>query len=745
MKVRPLSIYLLKTVIERPEDAIASSPSVQQVSIGHGRGAIGTLFYRSTPTRPPRWVNFFDPHVNRNDFKSSSSSAVLIVRTANRLFAVTFGHGRYLLEAGSYEEQFGLRVTLNSVSPDEVRTIDRRALDATGRHSRDQASKNIPIMEFGLDIDKDILLAVTGPPEDKTLGRRLSGADALSVVFAEVELSNLRELLQLYLIQYRKRRYRDRFPWVDNIREVGDQTVSDDLDGELARRIQSRTLHRIWMAVPDLVDWHDVGGFTYSVSRGDTLLDDIAFDSYLNVVGDADDITIEHLCRHRVICISAETDLSKAEWSIYKCVYAEIDRHGKTFLLTGGRWYEVDSEYVEQVNRAIDRIPSSLTLNLPICTESTEEDYNRRVRHENPRKYALMDRRMIRHGGGSSQIEFCDLYTNRREMVHVKRYGGSGTLSHLFAQGMVSATLFLSDLSFRKAVNKLLPSTHKLGSTEAQPRTTDYEVSYAIASNRPGRLDLPFFSRVTLRSAHTQLRNMDIASRLTKSNVPRLQPIRRNPLNVKTPYHPNRSDIQEIRGHGDHTDSRRAAWFAISKGSEIIAEMQALATRHHRWTTLSQSMPYVNPQARAILKMRREALARFKQAPHHRQGFRLSCYTGATHPRPVNSLCLISGHQGQEIPGLVRHDRIVVDAEHMEQALGPATVAEIFDIRLNLGEQIYISTNVSESPQIVRSVKTGRVDTRSTAALTATKIIAAINAGADVVKVGFCTHGRVQA
>lgn len=196
-------------------------------------------------------------------------------------------------------------------------------------------------------------------------------------------------------------------------------------------------------------------------------------------------------------------------------------------------------------------------------------------------------------------------------------------------------------------------------------------------------------------------------------------------------------DIEEIRRRGDHRDSRRAAWFAIGKGSEIIAEIQRLARRHRQWTTLAQAMPFVNPQARAILRVRREALARFKQAPHHRKGFRLSRFTGVRDPRPVNSLCLISGHRGQEIPGLVRYDRVVVDAEHMEQALGPATVTEIVDIRRRIGEQVYISTNVSETPQIVRSFKTGRIDTRSTAALTATKVIGAINAGADVVKVGF--------
>jgi len=197
------------------------------------------------------------------------------------------------------------------------------------------------------------------------------------------------------------------------------------------------------------------------------------------------------------------------------------------------------------------------------------------------------------------------------------------------------------------------------------------------------------------------------------------------------------ADLDEIRGKGNHTDSRKAAWFAIGKGSELIAEIQRLARRRPGWIRLQQAMPYLNDEARAILQMRREALARFKQAPHHRQGFRRSRYTGEEHHRAVNALCLISGHEGQEIPPLVRNDRVVVDAEHMEQALGPATVSEIFSIRRDVGEQVYISTNVSESPQIVRSMRTGEIDTRSTAALTATKVVAAIDAGADVVKVGF--------
>jgi uncharacterized protein (UPF0264 family) len=197
------------------------------------------------------------------------------------------------------------------------------------------------------------------------------------------------------------------------------------------------------------------------------------------------------------------------------------------------------------------------------------------------------------------------------------------------------------------------------------------------------------------------------------------------------------AQVDEIRSKGDHTDSRSAAWFAIGRGSELIRDIQRVAQTRPDWKSIEDARPFLNDEAKAILDMRLESIHRFKVAPHHARGFRLSARTGTAHPRPVNALCLISGHEGQEIPGLVDHERVVVDAEHMESALGPATLTEIFKIRKHIGEYVYISTNVSETPQIVRDLQTGEVDVRATAALTASKVVAALNAGADVVKVGF--------
>lgn len=117
-----------------------------------------------------------------------------------------------------------------------------------------------------------------------------------------------------------------------------------------------------------------------------------------------------------------------------------------------------------------------------------------------------MDGKPIMIGGGYSKVEFCDLFAQGRDLIHIKRYGGSGVLSHLFSQGVVSAQLFVSDADFRQKVNAHLPNVHKLADARERPAASEYNVVFAVISRTAGNeLTLPFFSRVTARHAFQTL------------------------------------------------------------------------------------------------------------------------------------------------------------------------------------------------------------------------------------------------
>ena len=117
---------------------------------------------------------------------------------------------------------------------------------------------------------------------------------------------------------------------------------------------------------------------------------------------------------------------------------------------------------------------------------------------------ALLDTKCARVDG--SAIEPCDLFDSRGQFIHVKRKTRSATLSHLFAQGTVSAECFISDAEFRKNLRKCL---EEQGGRFYQaipldrPEPSRFGVIYAIITKRSKDwpLNLPFFSRLNLMNA----------------------------------------------------------------------------------------------------------------------------------------------------------------------------------------------------------------------------------------------------
>jgi len=92
-------------------------------------------------------------------------------------------------------------------------------------------------------------------------------------------------------------------------------------------------------------------------------------------------------------------------------------------------------------------------------------------------------------GGGRSRVEFCDLYSNAKEIIHVKKYGGANLLSHLFSQALVSGESFLHEPAFRVEVNKHLPQGFKFPNAKDQPIPKEFEVCIAIMSKIKGPPD----------------------------------------------------------------------------------------------------------------------------------------------------------------------------------------------------------------------------------------------------------------
>ena len=514
---RSLSIHLAIESVGSPHELIEPSNDVFEFPVDVG-GLEGRLFIRPSNVVLPRWFSFFDGQIDaaKDLLRTASSSAVLAMSVAGRWIAVTFGYGRKLLRQGVWEPNFGLKVTLNAIADNSIRSIDRKSFDAIARHTREAASLAATIEQFGLNVEEDLLRAVVGTPEQQELGRRLAGMDALTAI-GPATLTDLPDRLERYVEEWGKQRYRARYPWVDHIAEIRDRQQAQQLDARLVERLAADDTDKIWLAVPEPIDWSLIGGFTFSERGRSDLAEDIEIWRFVESVRDKSTLSANTLRRRYVYCVDLDGSTVLYKWSVYQCLYAEIRDHDDIFLLTGGHWYQVARSFALRVDDDLRRIGGT-RYRLPAYREQSEESYNRAVA-EHDASVVLMDRKLIRYGGGASQIEFCDLILPERTFLHVKRYSGSSVLSHLFAQGVVSGTLFLQDSAFRNEVrSKLGPDFRDLVPTQ-QPDASSYEVGFAVVSRNPGSLELPFFSKVNLRNSARTLKGLGYRVTLTKIEV----------------------------------------------------------------------------------------------------------------------------------------------------------------------------------------------------------------------------------
>jgi uncharacterized protein (TIGR04141 family) len=178
----------------------------------------------------------------------------------------------------------------------------------------------------------------------------------------------------------------------------------------------------------------------------------------------------------------------------------------------------VASDYLRDLNAFTRQIKAPDHTFPRVRRAEKEGPYNERL--SNALQGAiLLDKRTVSRPQATA-IEICDVVTKTKQLVHVKRGTSSSSLSHLFAQGVVSAELLHMDSDFRKKVAKLFSGTF-VGS--GAKRMNDFswlhgkdfapqecEVVYAIMTDtrRINREQLPFFSKVNLRLRCDELRRM---------------------------------------------------------------------------------------------------------------------------------------------------------------------------------------------------------------------------------------------
>ncbi len=513
-----LSIFLIKRDFDSFDKIINSKKKIKQTVAIPSKNSVMELFISDSEAKPPEWIEFFEPHIDSTKIEDSHTpSAVLLVKTVKATYAIIFGFGKYLLNVEVIEERFGLRVALNSIGTENFKNIDVKKFNRISSLTRTQGSREAGVWDFGLDIERDLLKGITGVPDDSKLGTRITGSDSISVNI-NTDLEDLPEKLDDIYDKSINNSYKSKFPWVDRIVEIRDATKLNVLDQEIVRKFNNDDLDDIEMAVPEIIEFSEIAGFCYESGKKALRSFDLSIKSFHDDMSRRKNFvwTIDWLKQHKVLAVNDTGDIIRM-FSAYSCFQGEFSISGETYVLSGGKWYQINLDFVSEVNQYFNDFPL-YSHSLPDYEDKSEGDYNSRVANLDD-NLIFFDKELFKLQKAKSGFEFCDLFRKTNDLIHVKRYGQSSKLSHLFAQELVSAEVFLMEKECREKMNEHLPDELKLIDTNVRPNANDYRVVFAIVHSKQGKLDIPFFSKVNLRQVSKRLLTQGFNVALAKIEV----------------------------------------------------------------------------------------------------------------------------------------------------------------------------------------------------------------------------------
>lgn len=496
-----LSIYLLNEDVKEFKQAIqqkylsGKSPFVELPKKKNLKYEC-IAYVQSNKVKPPKWLEFVGNNFDLSNFAllNASNSFLIVLRVKNRIFAVPFGFAYSALNRSRVEQGFGMRVTLNEIDPERIETLDTRNIDLVTKQRRTHVTVGSRVSEFGLNQNIDWIRYVSGKPSTKEFASKLSGSDALAIT-TDTSIKELGKLCESLLEKFESNTYKKHFEFIDYLRPLRrtDPQVQH-LNAELEDYINNRSTEKVTVALPEIPE-SNVDHYKIFIGTRNNKLPDITLGNFYDFLDDNPDID-NCLDKVHIIGLDSEGIPVTAKYKMREFLVAEITNDSETFVLSLGNWFQIDNEYVKIVKETVKAIPDITdTLQLPaIKVGEKEGEYNERI--SKIKNWLLFDKDLL-YFSSTEKYEICDLLTKEMQFLCVKKMYSSATLSHLFAQGSVSARLLRGDPRVEEKVEKVY--LKKWSKQDFQANNVS-EFVYVIPTPKEGALSecLFFFSLINL-------------------------------------------------------------------------------------------------------------------------------------------------------------------------------------------------------------------------------------------------------
>lgn len=520
-KSRSFSIYLLKLGVDA-SNALKEDHALDDQVVGEALPEGATLYILDNPAHPPWWKSYFEIV---EPLTQEQKGAVVFLPVGHRTFAITFGHVQHNLRDTAYEYDFGLRVTLNCLDPDKLKSTD--ILEPNGaKRRRTQLPVDSDLTYFDFDRDATILKSLTGKvrPEFKEFFKHATGASNIRIS-SDVTPEGLPQLCTKLLELYEDESYKTNFPDIQNISPVRDPIIKERLNAKLIQSLQAKNDPALLLSVPEILDFHDGLWATFAGAGPGQVYDDVFLERYYEYLDQREQnlntVDIEKLKSHCLVLTDEDGKSRGERHSIYKSlIFDTAFDGGQTYHLCDGEWYQVEPSFIARMASYLD--PFCAETILPAFTHESEGAFNEGCA-EAVAGLVCLDKTSMAPAGQKA-VEPCDLFETkdgRAILHHVKISTMSAQLSHLFNQGTNSVHLLRDDDEARGKLKALIAARVPANTADEYTGPIDEDalkvVFDVITHKDPAAksANFPLFSRISLMRAIKDLKRMGIEAEFT--------------------------------------------------------------------------------------------------------------------------------------------------------------------------------------------------------------------------------------
>ncbi|MEU3223941.1 DUF6119 family protein [Streptomyces sp. NPDC006976] len=543
---RPTTLYLLQNIggtpealrtALRPQYAEHEGFAVRDITL-NGIGAVAS-YGRIGAQKQPGWMKIAGKLIGEPlDLTNHTAAAVILLPLDERVFAICFGSGHLLLETDCVTPSFGLDFALRTIDPGTVTQLTHTVMDARAHTDRSSTARGQNVRAFDLDEYGEICTRIVGSaletglsaeqnPRIKKARPRVAGGDSL-----KLHLANDPKLLTDDLRTISGRLEGEPAKGFERISYVRRLAPTDPLVARLNQRLSesldgSQDYARIALTAPsELLDkTQEAEAVRVRLNGGSRFLplDEVSLDDFREfLAGHMADKRLEALKGTKLQMMSDVengTPVGRGTDAL-KWITAEVPLDSSHFFFHEHRWYQIGADHQAYVEAEVERLfRESTDYRLPPWPTKSEmarlklKDVHEHGYNQLASKklgYAFLDREMIKCGLHPHGFEAADLATTDGALIHVKRADGSGSLSHLFVQGRVSADALHAEADANDA---FIEAVRKQNKTFPKAAFKPRDVVFAIALKTGADLtpeSLFTVSKISLLHAARALQNLNI-------------------------------------------------------------------------------------------------------------------------------------------------------------------------------------------------------------------------------------------